>query len=322
MRHEEVIEKVDVLDLISKLGIEGEIQGKEFVGHCPFPEHDDKTPSFSISILGDRRGMWQCFGCDSKGNTIHLVQRVLGIEKEQAEKQIAQWFNFPDSLNFPSTQEITRLLDRGQIRSEEEEEMVRIPLPRIVSDKTRIIDYLVKKRNYIEAKAWDIINFFNMSWADSGYYHDRIIIPVYDSIGSLITFEARDLTRQADKKALYPKGSPISKLLFNNHNINEKYVWVTEGIWDAIRLWSFGEPAISCFGAHLSNYQAQILISKYSDVFLLYDGDEAGRKAKEKASEILKPYINVYEVDLMFGDPADLTKEEFRELMRQLNIKR
>jgi DNA primase len=111
-------------------------------------------------------------------------------------------------------------------------------------------------------------------------------------------------------------------MLFNNHNLSGGQVWITEGIWDAIRLWTFGEPSVSVFGSHIGSYQARALISKYSDAFLLFDGDDAGRKAKDEASELLRPYMNVYEVDLQYGDPADLSREEFRELIRQLNIKR
>lgn len=306
---------------MDKLKIEGKVQGKELMACCPFPEHIDKTPSFSIAISGDRVGMWQCFGCGSAGNTLHLVQRVLGVEREQAEKQIAKWFGFPNSINYPSTEEISKLLDR-KVDAEEEEDIIRIPLPKTNDSKEEIISYLMQRRNYTEKKAFDIINFFNIKWMDSGYYSDRLIIPIYDSYGSLITFEARDMTGKAEKKALYPRGSPMARMLYNNHNLEGGHVWITEGIWDAIRLWSFGEPAIATFGAHLSNHQAHILISKYSDIFLLYDGDEAGRKAKEHAGELLKPYINVYEVGLRYGDPDILTKEDFRELLRQLNIRR
>lgn len=319
MKHEDIIAKVDILKFIEKLGIEGKVQGREFISKCPFPEHDDSTPSFSMAISGDRMGMWQCFGCGAKGNTIHLVQRILNIEKEQAVKQIAQWFNFPDSLNFPSTAEIAKLLEPK--KEDVEEDIIRIPLPKVEVSKESIIEYLMRKRKYTEVKAWDIINFYNMAWIASGYYANRLIIPIYDSVGSLVTFEARSMNGEG-KKALYPKGSPMAHLLFNNHNVIGTTVWITEGVWDAIRLWSFGEPAIATFGAHLSSYQARMVIDKYSDVFLLYDGDEAGRKAREEAIITLKPYVNVFEVDLWFGDPADLSKEDFREIVRQVNFRK
>jgi len=321
MTHEQIIAKVDILKLIEKLGLEGKVQGKEFITHCPFPEHDDKTPSFSIAIVGDAMGKWRCFGCGAKGNSLHLVQRVLNIEREQAEKQIAQWFGFPDSLNFPSTAEISKMLEEKK-QDEEEIDLVRIPLPKVLDDKSRIIEYLMMKRKYTEKQAWDIINFFNLAWVDSGYYAGRLIIPIYDSLGSLVTFEARDMTGMAEKKALYPKGSPVGHLLFNNHNLSNDLAWITEGIWDAVRLWTFGEPALATFGAHITNHQAQMLIDKYENIFLLFDGDEAGQRAREESLEKLKPYVNVFEMDLWYGDPADLTREEFKEILRQLNIRR
>lgn len=321
MTHEDIIPKIDILKLLDNLEIQGKIQGREFIACCPFPEHDDSSPSFSLAIEGDSIGLWQCFGCNSKGNIIHLVQRCLNVDRETAIKRIGEWFGFSDTIISPSIQEILTLLDKKKAY-EVEEDLIRIPLPKVNSDKERIIEYLMTKRKYTEKQAWSILNFYNIAWIDSGYYKDRIIIPIYDSLGSLVTFEASDLTGHSEPKKLYPKGSPISKLLFNSHNVTGDYAWIVEGIWDAIRLWSFGEPVIATFGAHLSSFQARQIIKKYSDVMILFDGDEAGQSAKDKASEVLKPYVNVIEANLRFGDPAELTREEFRELVTFLNIRR
>ena len=319
MKHEDIIIKISILALLDFLSIEGKIQGKEFLASCPFPEHSDKSPSFRIAIDGEKKGCWHCFGCGAKGNIIHLVQRCLNLDRSNAVRQIANWFGFPESVSSPSTQEIAKLLEKEK-EEDVETDLIRIPLPKYIEDKEELLKYLMTKRKYTEKQSWSIINYYNLCWTNQGYYKDRIIIPIYDSIGSLVTFEASDLTGHSDKKKLYPKGSPMSRLLFNNHNVNSGYTWMVEGIWDAIRIWSFGEPAIATFGAHLSSYQAQMIIQKYSDVMILYDGDEAGRVARDKVSAVLSPYLNIVEGDLRFGDPADLTKEEFRELITFLNI--
>jgi len=322
MKHEDVIEKVDLLDFLERLKIEGEIQGKEFVAKCPLPEHEDSTPSFSFCLEGDRKGMWQCFGCDSKGNALHLVQRILDVDRKEASKRIAEWFGFSNVVGSVSSSEIKRLLDKED-KEIMEEDIVRIPLPKLKDEKNGIIEYLMKSRKYTERKAWDIINQFNLAEAIQGsYYQNRIIIPIYDSSGSLVTYEACDISGRAEKKKLYPKGSPISKVLFNNHNVSGNYVWLVEGIWDALRIWSFGEPVVASFGAHLSKAQERLLIEKFQDLFILYDGDKAGRKAKDKVVIQLKPYLNIIEGNLRYGDPADLTKEEFREMITILKISR
>jgi DNA primase len=331
MRHEDIVARVDILKLLEKLGLEGKVQGKEFMCRCPFPEHPERTPSFSIAVEGKSVGKFQCFGCGAKGNSLHLVQRVLGVEREAASRQIAQWFDFPDALNFPTNEELSRLLDKPIEVEEEEEDLIRIPLPKVSDDKELILNYLCGRRRYSLREAMDIVNLFDMAYSDSGYYHHRLIIPIFDAEQNLVTFEARDITGKAEKKALYPKGSPMSKVLFNFRKRGRNEVWITEGIWDALRLWSFGENAIATFGAHLTVHQARMIINRYSKVVLLYDGDKAGKNAAhgvpasgrqeaiKGAFEILSPYVETIVYDLQFGDPDELLESEFNEIRRQLN---
>ena len=112
----------------------------------------------------------------------------------------------------------------------------------------------------------------------------------------------------------------MSKILFNDHNIESGIsVWIVEGIWDAIRLWSFGENVIATFGAHLSDVQALLVIKKYRMIKILYDGDKAGRNGAVKIQQILSPYLTVVNVALRFGDPGELYRKEFMDMKRGLN---
>jgi len=47
-------------------------------GRCPFPDHEDKHPSFFISL---QTGSWWCFGCKRKGR-MEDFEKVLSGEKE------------------------------------------------------------------------------------------------------------------------------------------------------------------------------------------------------------------------------------------------
>ena len=46
----------------------------EYWAHCPFPDHEDSTPSFSVSERG-----YNCFGCGRKGGLTALA-RELGMD--------------------------------------------------------------------------------------------------------------------------------------------------------------------------------------------------------------------------------------------------
>jgi len=39
--------------------------------NCPFPDHEDSSPSFGVNIESNK---FNCFGCGKTGNIINLVQ--------------------------------------------------------------------------------------------------------------------------------------------------------------------------------------------------------------------------------------------------------
>ena len=57
-------------------------QGRNRSTRCPFPDHDDRTPSFSVSV---ETGAWCCFGCGRKGgDVIDLVRQLTGCTFQDA----------------------------------------------------------------------------------------------------------------------------------------------------------------------------------------------------------------------------------------------
>jgi DNA primase len=54
---------------------------------CPFPDHQDSTPSLSANI--DKNGCWRCFGCKRKGNLEQLLAQLKSITVGEAIQQIA-----------------------------------------------------------------------------------------------------------------------------------------------------------------------------------------------------------------------------------------
>lgn len=47
---------------------------------CPFPDHDDGTPSFSYNL--DKK-LFNCFGCDRGGDIINLHYYMMKLENER-----------------------------------------------------------------------------------------------------------------------------------------------------------------------------------------------------------------------------------------------
>ena len=68
---------------------------------CPFPEHEDKNPSFSI-YYNDRR--FKCFGCGQKGDCIDLEKLLGGGETGDAIKRLTEW----KGINIQDTRPVSR----------------------------------------------------------------------------------------------------------------------------------------------------------------------------------------------------------------------
>lgn len=84
---EAVKEAVPVIDLADLLcGPAGNRSGmrriaERWVARCPLPDHQDKTPSFTIYPNDDQgQGRWHCFGCNRGGDVVDLYQLVHAYE--------------------------------------------------------------------------------------------------------------------------------------------------------------------------------------------------------------------------------------------------
>ncbi|HET6688823.1 MAG TPA: CHC2 zinc finger domain-containing protein, partial [Rubrobacter sp.] len=61
-------------------------QGARFVGLCPYPDHQEKTPSFSVT---QDRGFYYCFGCSRGGDAIKLVMDLKSLDFADAVSYLA-----------------------------------------------------------------------------------------------------------------------------------------------------------------------------------------------------------------------------------------
>jgi DNA primase len=64
--------KLDFEQVLRHYKVEVKSKGTQHHGYCPLPNHNGKrnSPSFSANL---QRGIFQCFGCGAKGNTIEFA---------------------------------------------------------------------------------------------------------------------------------------------------------------------------------------------------------------------------------------------------------
>jgi len=261
----------------------------DFVVKCLNPEHDDNNPSMRIDKI---TGVFNCFSCGFKGNIFKHFDKpsnYLDIKREKVKQTIERKRSESIGLQMPND----------------------------------IIPYKGNRRN-ISAETYKKFEAFICNNAP---FAGRIVFPVRDITGKIVSFNARVLTEKPiDGQLKYIHHPPRVKLPIFPANVTpiKGRVILVEGIYDVINLHDKGlTNTLCCFGL------ANITVDKLNlmkmrgveqiDIFL--DPDAAGQGAVDKVIELCdKAELKYYNVTIPpdLGDPGDLSKEDVQKLKESL----
>lgn len=187
---------------------------------------------------------------------------------------------------------------------------LKLPTSYAIPIEGRNMRYL-KNRNI----STDMAKYFNLRYCDKGWFaykqdgtdrymkfDSRIIIPIFDLDGKLISFQGRDITGEHPKKYLFPPGFAVTgQHLFNGHNVAAtKRVLVGEGAFDVMaqKIALDEDEAlrdvvpIGTFGKHLSEDQmlrfGELKERGVEDVCFMWDSEIAAIDAAIVAGTELK----------------------------------
>jgi len=158
----------------------------------------------------------------------------------------------------------------------------------------------------LDPKAFLAAGLFKPRREGGGHYdafRNRLIFPILDEAGRPIAFGGRKLDPEDEPKYLNSAESPVfrkSRTLYGLHLarraiIDEDLAVVTEGYTDVIACHQFGfSNVVATLGTALTAEHARVLRRLCSRVVLLFDGDEAGQKAADRAAEVF------------FSEPVDV----------------
>lgn len=151
-------------------------------------------------------------------------------------------------------------------------------------------------------------------------FHNRLIFPICDEMGKPIAFGARRLDPEDEPKylnspesAVFHKGKGLYALhLARKEIIARRTAVICEGYTDVIACHAAGvENAVATLGTALTRDHARVLQRMCDRVVLLFDGDEAGQRAADRAVEVFfaEP-IDVHICTLPDGlDPDELLRQ-------------
>ncbi len=312
--------------------------GSNYKGLCPF--HNEKTPSFFVSY---EKQMFYCFGCHAGGNVINFLRKIenlsfleavnflkekLGIKDN--EFYISKKHNNDDKNNLFAINErvadyYVRVLNVSKNATEylmargldkECIKLFRLGYARDIADD--VCRHSIK--NSIDLKILEKLSIVvNSNGRYRDFFRDRIIFPIFDVRGHIIAFGARVLKNDKIPKylnshetELFKKHNSFYGLNFALPSIKEKNeVLVLEGYIDVISLFSRGvKNVVATLGTALGPDHINLLKRYTDNVYLVFDGDEAGIKASYRTCDLfLNSAINLKIVIIPDGlDPDDFIK--------------
>jgi DNA primase len=175
----------------------------------------------------------------------------------------------------------------------------------------------------IQGKGLDVRAFAEaglLKHRDSGGLYDafrnRLMFPIQDQIGRVIAFGARRINEEDEPKylnsaetRLFQKSSTLFGLFQAARAIQtERTAIITEGYTDTIACHQAGiTNAVATLGTALTRGHATVLRRLCDTVVLLFDGDDAGRRAAERAFDVYFKLFFAEELDVRIATLATVT---------------
>lgn len=275
-----------VLDLLKEKGVAFSISGKDYVTHCFNSDHTDNTPSFRIDKV---TGISHCFSCGYKAN----IFKFYGLLTNNVSIRIAKLKEKLKALN-ESTNGLAPM-----------DGAVPVTQPfRNISAKT-------------------LKHFGAFKTDQVGQMTDRIIFPITDVRNKTVCYVGRHMLSNGNPRYVnYPAGAvvPLFPVRFEERHSS---IVLVEGPFDMLNCYDKGLRNVVCtFGTQkLTSDISQKLLSYkvmgIERIYILYDGDEAGREAAKKIKPLLEEADFIVEIiPLPDGtDPGDLDSENIDSLI-------
>lgn len=268
IKYNDKVFEIDVSDVLSKKGIPVvSVSNDNLMIRCPF--HGGGRENNPSMGVEKHTGLYNCFTCGAKGNVISWMN-----EEELLETQpVRQYINF--------------------VREEY------VPLPKIELPDI----YEISRREYSMSRGITIgvLNKFNVFEDD-----ERVYFPIRDRYGRILDVGRRNKST----KAFDQMYGGVQKPLYGEFEHNSPFhrAIITEGYYDTLKLHSLGYTGgIGLLGLG-SDYQIELInTSKFRQVYLMLDNDEAGRKATERLQHRITGR-DVFKVNWSLVDKKDVAE--------------
>ncbi|CAN5562054.1 MAG: DNA primase [Actinomycetota bacterium] len=330
-------------------------QGARFVGLCPYPDHSEKTGSFSVDA---EKGFYFCFGCGKGGDAIKLVGDLKSFSFTDSVSYLAERSNI--ELEYEGTPADA---DAAKKRGERRRNIHKaLAAAAVYYHKTLLKSQSQQAeaaRRYLESRGFNnsTIEEFRLGYAmprgSGGFmkaaerlgfgrsvleaaglisggggerFAGRITFPISDRRGRIVGFGARAMGDDQPKYLNSPETEVFDKrsLLYGFPQVmegirKERAALVVEGYTDVLMLWQSGiKNAVATLGTATTPAHLRTLSGYAEKIYVLFDPDAAGEKAVERAAATAAELKLDLQVLRLSEDPADWLSEHSAEEFREL----
>jgi DNA primase len=297
---EDLLARINIVDIVSQ-HVKLRRTGKNLVGLCPF--HQEKTPSFTVSI---EKQIYYCFGCHEGGNAINFLMKYENLTFQETLENLGRQYGVEvthrsGEKRSSTLEALSKLADyyHQQLKSSR---LAQQYLARRGIDESIIESFKIgfSDRSRQDIKGFlkkaglpnDILLSTGIVRLKDGEMYDmfrgRIVIPIFDVNERVIGFGGRTIEKDALPKYINSPESPVfSKrtALFGIEKtkkaiteMNEAFI--VEGYFDLIALYQHGfRNVIATLGTAITENQLSRLRNYTENITLMLDGDEAGVKS-------------------------------------------
>lgn len=314
---DELYARADIVSVVSGY-LSLKKDGRRYWGLCPF--HNEKTPSFSVNA---DLNLYYCFGCKAGGNVVQFIMEMERVSFQEAVKILAEknHMTIPEMREDPDYErkrsERERLLSANREAARFFHDTIWKPEGKFVLDYLHgrgLDDSIIRKFGLgASTDQWDdllshltekgfsrreiVLAGLAVEKGDHAYdmFRSRAMFPIIDQQGNVLGFGGRAMG-DAKPKYLNTSDTPVFNKRKGVYAINLvkklrdlKRILLVEGYMDVVAVTQAGiQGAVATLGTSLTNEQARLLKRYAPEVWIAYDGDEAGQMAIERAIGIFE----------------------------------
>lgn len=322
-------------------------RGNFSTGLCPF--HEENTPSFYVY-----EDHYHCYGCGEHGDAINYVRKTQGLPFMDS----IRWLADKAGVALTSVEDEKKYSEEWKKKARENQILLAAKdffcsqfkdpfqgkFAREYLESRQISKSLAEELgigyapafsdalwNHLHKIGFQAAELIACSLLNQGrgrvydFFQNRLILPIRDEQSRLIAFTGRALGDELPKykNSRFEKGSFLFGLDRARTGIRQKSrSIIVEGHFDALQMWNHGfHETVACQGTALTHEHLRKLSTQTQQILLIFDGDQAGRRAALKVLDQAFTFPEVhFKVALLPSgeDPDSLLRKKGVEALESI----